>query len=779
MAVDRLPGGVREFADYLNALLTRLDQGGGWCGVFWQRDPEGMRACLDGREVPPWDVVEALLHDLGAAYGPEAATGEAERARTLHGASLAAYDARPGGRDALGHRLDVMLREQRRAADRQADLGRRLETAATREEADSLRLDLAWAHDDHERATARCAELRRRMEALDHRAMRPLAEGAGDFRAAAAGDGGWAGETGGGREGYGDRGASGPPSPGAGDFRAPGPVDGEWPGETASTAVRGTDRDGEASGQGAEGHPVGGGGWPEGRDASGVPVGGPGWPEGRGASGPDGAGGGPSGAGAEWPEVRRVDPARARSARWPEGRDASGVPVGGPGWPEGPGASGPDGTGGGPGGAGAEWPGEARRVEPARLRSVGWAEGRDASGVPVGDAGWPEGRAGSGPDAARGDPGDARTEWPEAHRVAPARWPEGRDASGVPVSEPGRPAGSDAGSPGAGAQAPSVEARREPSRVEGTAADGGSATAGPWAGGGDAGGGFVWPDGRPGPEGHGFGSRADARPPADSAAPHLPVAEEPHPAAGQSEAPVKQRARRRPRGSARFAGVMDVQEASAGTASAPAPATSRRGPRGARFAGATAAGPPADTPSRRDVPDETDRRLTAETVAALTRLRAEGRSGEAHALLVEAAHWPPARYPLLADELHRAGLHADWTTLLWEAASLSVAGLVAAADALTSAGRSADGEQMLRQGVVRPAGEIGEAVLGLSEERRHREVRALLDVYVRARTPEEAARSAAPDPQRLVPLLLEAARGVSDQRHWDLVHALRVAGHTA
>jgi hypothetical protein len=86
---------------------------------------------------------------------------------------------------------------------------------------------------------------------------------------------------------------------------------------------------------------------------------------------------------------------------------------------------------------------------------------------------------------------------------------------------------------------------------------------------------------------------------------------------------------------------------------------------------------------------------------------------------------------------------------------------------------------MLRQGVVRPAGEIGEAVLGLSEERRHREVRALLDAYVRARTPEEAARSAAPDPQRLVPLLLEAARGVSDQRHWDLVHALRVAGLTA
>src|SRR5262249_11810110 len=146
----------------------------------------------------------------------------------------------------------------------------------------------------------------------------------------------------------------------------------------------------------------------------------------------------------------------------------------------------------------------------------------DASGVPVGDRGWPEGRAASGPDAARGDPGDARTEWPEAHRVAPARWPEGRDASGVPVSAPDRPDGSDAGGPGAGARAPSVEARREPSRAEGIAADGASATAGPWAGGG-VDGGFVWPDGRPGPGGHRSGSRADARPPADSAAPDPPV----------------------------------------------------------------------------------------------------------------------------------------------------------------------------------------------------------------------------------------------------------------
>ncbi|MFC9290591.1 hypothetical protein ACFT0E_28715, partial [Streptomyces sp. NPDC057052] len=169
MTLDQLPGQLREFANYLDGLLARLDQGAGWCAVFWQRDPDGMRACLDGREVPPWDVVEALLQDLAAHYGAPTAAREAERARPLHIAALAAQDARPGARDALGDRLDVMLREQRHAAGRQAELGRLLAAATTREEAEAVRLDLAWAHDDHERATARCAELRRRMADVDRR----------------------------------------------------------------------------------------------------------------------------------------------------------------------------------------------------------------------------------------------------------------------------------------------------------------------------------------------------------------------------------------------------------------------------------------------------------------------------------------------------------------------------------------------------------------------------------------------------------------------------------
>ncbi|MEU2582459.1 hypothetical protein ABZ612_05750 [Streptomyces avermitilis] len=528
MAVEQLPRQVGEFARYLNGLLARLDQDGGWCGVFWQRDPDGMRACLDGWEVPPWDVVEALLQDLATEYGPGAVAEEAERARSLHAASLAAYDARPGGRDALGDRLDVMLREQRYAAERQAELGRLLPSAGSHEEADSVRLDLAWARDDHDRATARCAELRRRMEDLDRRALRTHGPGAPNFPLSGTG----------------------------GVFRA------------------------EEAGQ----------------------------------------------------------------------RE-------------------PDGTGDSP---------------PRRLRPQQQDYGHTGRADVFGRA---DLSSGTGPASPTGLGG-----------------PTGPSDPTDPVS------------------------------------------------------------------------------PADPTDPADPAHTTDNPPPVTPEAPPtmpKQRGRRRPRGSARFAGMIDAEEtppaAAQPTAPAPAPSTGRT-PRGARFAGAAGQAP---APKPRRVPlDDESRRDTIETVRTLTRLRGEGRSGEAHALLVEAAYWPAARFPLLAAELHRVGLGADWATLLWEAASLPADRLVAAADALVAAGRTVDGQQMLRQGVVRPAPEIGEAVLGLTGDGRHREARALLDAYVRIRTPEEAARSVEADPHQLVPLLLEAARGVSEERHWDLVHALRVAGFT-
>ncbi|MFF2127080.1 hypothetical protein ACFVW1_17065 [Streptomyces olivochromogenes] len=561
MAVEQLPGQVREFASYLSGLMKRLDQDGGWCAVFWQRDPDGMRACLDGWEVPPWDVVEALLQDLATEQGPQAVAQEAQRARSLHSASLTAYDGRPGGRDALGDRLDVMLREQRYAAERQAELSRQLHAATTQEEADTVRLDLAWAHDDHERATARCAELRHRMENLDRRALRTHVSGAFDF---------------------------------SGD-----------------------------------------------------------------------AGGG---------VVRVAEPADQRALETRPGAPGTAAPH----RPTIPERSGP----------------RPRFADPAATD-----------------------HSGPGPAPAPTAPRDPAT----------------------PGSGPYDPAAARS------ARSDSAAARSGPYDRTGTSAGTGTT-------------------------------------PSTSATADLGPAPGPAPAPAPSAAPVpKQRSRRRPRGSARFAGMMEaeaapvaVPETAAPPVSAPA-APSGRSPRGARFAGAAEA--PAQP--RAEALDEDARRATAETVQTLTRLRREGRSGEAHAVLVEAAYWPAARFPLLAAELHRAGLDADWATLLWEAASLPADRLVGAADALVAAGRSADGSQMLRQGVARPAPEIGTAVLSLADGGRQREIRALLDAYVRVRTPEEAARSAEADPGRLVPLLLAAAKGVSEERHWDLVHALRVAGFTA
>ncbi|MYQ29844.1 hypothetical protein GTW65_02010, partial [Streptomyces sp. SID4956] len=79
MAAEQLPEDIREFTDHLRDLLARLDRYAGWCLVFWQRDPDGMRACLEGREPPPWDVMESLLQDLAAVHGPAAAVAELPR----------------------------------------------------------------------------------------------------------------------------------------------------------------------------------------------------------------------------------------------------------------------------------------------------------------------------------------------------------------------------------------------------------------------------------------------------------------------------------------------------------------------------------------------------------------------------------------------------------------------------------------------------------------------------------------------------------------------------
>ncbi|MDF6045815.1 hypothetical protein LRD69_27440 [Streptomyces sp. JH14] len=467
MTVHQLADEVAEFAQYLRNLTALLDPGRGWYGVFVQRDPAGMRACLDGAEIPPWDVVESLLQDLAGERGTEFAERESVRAAALYAASAAAHDRRPGGRQALLERLELMLREETYAA-------RRVRAAGVDEGTRSPGPEtLAWAQDDHARAAARCTELRKRLAAV--------------------------------------------------------------------TVPQGWFRSEKSPG---------------------------------------------------------AEPARPRV---PGPRSASGSAAGGP-------------------------PGE----------------------VPASDA-------------------------PQAP---------------------------------AALQHPSAPERSRP----------------------------------PGPK------------------------------------------RRKPRG-ARFAGldVDDDDNAVAAPLAAPvlpAPPVNAAVPRGARFGGAPTeadAGPRGRT-SAVPAPDPAARRAAAEAVETLVRLRAEGRSGEAHVVLCEAAGWPAARLPLLAVELHGSGLAADWATLLWEVSSLPPVELAAAAGALAAAGRADDCGQLLRQGVARPAAEIADAVLALDRAGLGPEVQALMGAFVRVHTPQDAALIAAGDPHRLVPQLLAAARAVSPERQWDLVHALRVAG---
>ncbi|MEV6547135.1 hypothetical protein AB0M57_00330 [Streptomyces sp. NPDC051597] len=292
-----------------------------------------------------------------------------------------------------------------------------------------------------------------------------------------------------------------------------------------------------------------------------------------------------------------------------------------------------------------------------------------------------------------------------------------------------------------------------------------------------------------------FGERAVARPrggasPAAADAPHAPVApvapvaprvaQVPSGPDPDVDAPPPRPATRRVSRGARFAGL-ETGEAGAEGGGPLLPSVAAA-PTGARFGGGRQ---PRRQPEhargqdepRRERADERDRRRTVrEAVVKLVRLRARGRTGEAHAVLCDAAAGPADLLPLFAGELHRAGLGADWATLLWEAASLPPDRLAAAAAALAAAGQDEDCHRLLRQGVSRPAEQLAHAVLALDDAGREREADALLDAFVRVRTPQDAAHLAAHAPARLGPRLLAAARAVSEGRRRDLVHAFRVAG---
>ncbi|MFC8896328.1 UL36 very large tegument protein [Streptomyces cinereoruber] len=177
MTVTHTPPETAEFTHWLAGLTARLRPDAGWYGVFAARDPEGLRACLDGTELLPWDVVSSLLQDAGeTADGPFAARG-----RALYAAAAGAHDRRPGAAAALAERRELMERERRYAESRARELEERLRTAPGPgpEEAARLERDLAWTRDDLARAAARVAELTTRLAArpAGERGRGPIPEG--------------------------------------------------------------------------------------------------------------------------------------------------------------------------------------------------------------------------------------------------------------------------------------------------------------------------------------------------------------------------------------------------------------------------------------------------------------------------------------------------------------------------------------------------------------------------------------------------------------------------
>ncbi|MEV0373295.1 hypothetical protein AB0I10_26355 [Streptomyces sp. NPDC050636] len=497
---------VEEFAHFLTGLASLLDPAAGWYGVFVHRDPEGLRACLDGRDVPPWDVVESMLHDLAGLEGDQAVRTAGPHARRLHARAVADHDAQPGGKPALQDRLEVMLREHQHAALRARELQGAVWAAAGTPEAERLADELAWAQDDHARAGVRVRELRSRLETLTRVEAQSM---------------GWAE---------------------ASEPRAPEP--------RIEAAV------------------------PE-------PV-----PE------PEPA-----------PEPTPEPVAEALAE--PPGRTSAKTKNS----------------------AKAKTKAKTKAKAKARTKAAGRPRGARFAGLETAD--------------------------------------EAMDDAGAAALLP--PAVLDAMPAGAAS------------------------------------------------EGDGQADPATA-----------------------------------PRG-ARFAGAYDEEAAERDTDAAPESVSA-----------------PVDDEARQAI---------AAAVAHLAQLRAAGGGGLAYGELCAAASRPAPELPLLIGELEQSGLASDVPTLLWEVASLPPAGLAAAADALAAAGRTEDSASLLRQSVARPVEEVAHAALALLGRGRPAQALELLATLVRARTPEESAAAAAVAPESLGPLLLDAAGTVSRDRHSDIAHALRAAGH--
>ncbi|MFC5911719.1 hypothetical protein ACFP3V_31505, partial [Streptacidiphilus monticola] len=169
--LTELPREMQHFAQYLNAaVVPAVDRDGTWFREFRRHDEEGMRACLEGREVPPWDVVASLLEDLAAVHGPDAARREHVRARLLYDASVRAHDRAPGAHPLLTERLRLLRWEQQQAAQRLRQIHEFQAASADPAERRAVESELAWAQDYYARISSRITELRRRVAELEQRA---------------------------------------------------------------------------------------------------------------------------------------------------------------------------------------------------------------------------------------------------------------------------------------------------------------------------------------------------------------------------------------------------------------------------------------------------------------------------------------------------------------------------------------------------------------------------------------------------------------------------------
>ncbi|MFI2780033.1 hypothetical protein [Streptomyces sp. ALB3] len=158
----------------------------------------------------------------------------------------------------------------------------------------------------------------------------------------------------------------------------------------------------------------------------------------------------------------------------------------------------------------------------------------------------------------------------------------------------------------------------------------------------------------------------------------------------------------------------------------------------------------------------------------LRALRAAGASGQAHAVLSDAAT-VPRDLPLLTAALEEDGQGAEIATLLWEVASLPAIDLAQAVQALDDGRHQAHAEHLARLAAGRPPADVAELAGALLKSGHHALVGHLLWSVVKTRPRQDVVTVIATHPG-LGATVLAAAQAVSGQHHQDLLYALRAAG---